>query len=77
MSKEDIIKSWKDDAFRDTNKDAPDNPAGELNDEHLDAVSGGAAATLNVFSAGCCHEETGMFCAQTHHVITLGCCGPG
>ena len=50
MSKEDIIRNWKDEAYRDglsdEERDAmPDNPAGDMSDEELEDVAGGNCPT--------------------------------
>lgn len=79
---EDIIRSWKDDDFRNnlTPEEAaafPENPAGfmELSDADLGAVAGGAqiswsADTTNCWSLAKC-PSLGGSCAM----FTLGCCG--
>ena len=81
MSKEDIIRTWKDEAYReslsDEERDAmPDNPAGELNEEDLEEVAGGAVGGTHVAAtAGCCH--TGPLCKLNSagiDLISLGCC---
>ena len=43
MRNEDIIRAWKDEAYRQTLNDVPAHPAGmvELDDEDLEVVAGG------------------------------------
>ena len=65
----DIVRAWKDEAYRRNLSEAermslPDNPAGmfDLSDSELDGVAGGS-------------DDTMLLEARTQHVITLGCCG--
>lgn len=53
MTKEAIIRAWKDDEYRSSLSDAersmlPDNPAGlvEISDRHLDHVDGAATGAV-------------------------------
>ena len=62
MSKDDIIRNWKDqDPQPAEGAAAPANPAGnvELPDEELEQVAGGNSGTESFKSIGCC---TTPFC---------------
>jgi mersacidin/lichenicidin family type 2 lantibiotic len=69
MARIDIVRAWKDEAYRRSLSEAerislPDNPAGmiDLADSALDGVAGGS-------------DDTMLLEARTQHVVTLGCCG--
>ena len=68
MARIDIVRAWKDEAYRRSLSEAermslPENPAGmiDLSDSELNGVAGGTDEELLVL--------------RTEHIITLGCCG--
>jgi mersacidin/lichenicidin family type 2 lantibiotic len=73
MSNQDVIRAWKDEAYRLNLSDAersllPQNPAGiiELSDAELGMVTG--ANTERLMTVGCCYGFTSDTC-----VCTWGC----
>jgi mersacidin/lichenicidin family type 2 lantibiotic len=69
MTKIDVVRAWKDEAYRRSLSEAervslPDNPAGliDLSDSELLGVAGGT-------------DDTMLLEARTQHILTLGCCG--
>ena len=69
MSKEKIIRTWKDEAYRDglsdEERDAiPDNPAGDRSDEDLEEVSGGRHTQVITYDIPC-PNTYGQECATS------------
>ncbi len=78
MAKLDIIRAWKDAAYRNSLSESerallPDNPAGliELSDADLIAAGGALVGTDAAGTFGCCPTYAGT-CA----LGTRGCCVP-
>lgn len=71
MSNTDIIRAWKDEAFRESLKDPsiPEHPAGqiELTDASLSGIRGGQAEMkTGVYYSHCCDitETCDLFCTE-------------
>jgi mersacidin/lichenicidin family type 2 lantibiotic len=82
MSREQIIKAWKDEEYRlglsEAERSAlPDNPAGivELPDPDMDTVAGGL--TELIWTAGCCNDLFTLLCGINTTTIKglIGCFG--
>lgn len=89
MSEDDIIKMWKDESYRASHsdnpeQDVPENPAGEveLTDEALEDASGGAQAVtswvcLSIATSGtisCIPSCGATVWDGTCNVASVGCC---
>lgn len=86
MDKNQIIKVWKDPAYRDelkkNNQDLPDHPAGpvSLTDPELGEIFGGveeveaAASTGHLFTIGCCTILKMCDHINTRGSFSYGCC---
>jgi mersacidin/lichenicidin family type 2 lantibiotic len=72
MTKSNIIRAWKDEAFRLSLSEAeramvPENPAGEISLEDLEYINGGIEG-FDIL-------EDGM--RGTYKLLTMGCCPDG
>ena len=81
MKSDDIIRAWKDEAYRDslsTDEQAllPEHPAGliELTDHELAGVAGGEGATEGFLSLGCCDGPTIGAGTCAIEILSIGCC---
>ncbi|HYJ88248.1 MAG TPA: mersacidin/lichenicidin family type 2 lantibiotic [Pyrinomonadaceae bacterium] len=86
MSNIDIIRAWKDEAYRQSLTDAeramlPENPAGriELTDSDLGSVAGGTDVMTELqrtgsgLTFGCCSSVINE-CGFSWYLGTYGCC---
>lgn len=72
MRKIDIVRAWKDTAYRTSLSAAeqaslPANPAGSMSDDDLMLITGGAQAarpTHAFFTLGCCTYTRDIFCSR-------------
>jgi mersacidin/lichenicidin family type 2 lantibiotic len=74
MSKENIIRAWKDPEYRSSlnaqeHASLPANPAGTLDDEKLAEVAGGLWS-LRTWYVACTNKEGGGDCFST---VRVGC----
>ncbi len=83
MSKMDIVRAWKDEAYRQTLSEEelrslPENPAGEieLNDSDLEAVYGGQTAVVGC-SVACYTVVCQSAVCNSAALCQSGICGSG
>jgi mersacidin/lichenicidin family type 2 lantibiotic len=80
MDREQIIKAWKDEEYRESLGEGerallPVHPSGliELTDAQLGAA-GGEQKTAELWTYGCCWYTYRIDCSNTYYAMTLGCC---
>jgi mersacidin/lichenicidin family type 2 lantibiotic len=79
MKQQDIIRAWKDEAYRNSLSAEerallPENPAGsiDLSDEDLQGITGGKGGTNPLFTAGCCQTYNTCDFVKCASTIVIG-----